>query len=272
MVLEASAPDGRLYGLDRDADAIAAAGATLSTYGDRVRLLRAPFSQLRETLVASGAPALDGCLADIGVSSPQLDTAARGFSFRREGPLDMRMDQRSGLTAAEYLAEVDVDELERVLREYGEERYARRIAHALVDARGRGEAPRTTAELAALVARNMPRHERYKDPATRTFQALRIVVNDELGELERFLEQAPACLRPGGRLVVISFHSLEDRIVKHRFRALAGEAQGRRRTPEGPPPVLRILTKRPVEADNDERARNPRARSAKLRAAEKVAA
>jgi 16S rRNA (cytosine1402-N4)-methyltransferase len=262
-VLEACGPDGRLIGLDRDPDAIAAAGEVLRPFGDRVTLMHAPFSRLRSVLERAGALPLDGCLVDLGVSSPQLDRAERGFSFRRPGPLDMRMDPTSGETAAEYLGRVDQEELEAVLRDFGEERFAGRIARNIVEARG-SEDLSSTGALAALIARSVPRHERHKDPATRTFQALRIAVNDELAELERFLIEAPGCLRPGGRLVVIAFHSLEDRLVKHRFRALA-TGQGR---PDDPP--FRVLTKHVVVASDEERARNPRARSAKLRAAERL--
>lgn len=261
-ILEASAPDGRLIGIDRDASAVAASAEALRPFGDRVTLVQAPFSRMRAVLEESGALPLDGCLVDLGVSSPQLDRAERGFSFRRAGPLDMRMDPTRGETAAEYLRRVDQDELESVLRDFGEERYAGRLARAIVETREREEIGTTTA-LAAIVARAMPRHERHKDPATRTFQALRIAVNDELGELERFLEEAPGCLRPGGRLVVIAFHSLEDRMVKRRLRALASD---------GAEPALRILTKHVVVASDEERVRNPRARSAKLRAAERLAA
>jgi 16S rRNA (cytosine1402-N4)-methyltransferase len=261
-VLEASAPDGRLIGIDRDPDAIAAASEALRPFGDRVTLVQAPFSRLREVLEQAGALPLDGCLIDLGVSSPQLDRPERGFSFRRPGPLDMRMDPTRGETAAEYLGRVESDELEAVLRDFGEERYAGRIARAIVEARDREDLTTTTA-LAALVARSVPRHERHKDPATRTFQALRIAVNEELAELERWLADAPACLRPGGRLVVIAFHSLEDRLVKRRLRALASGA-----APSDPP--FRLLTKHVVVPSDEERARNVRARSARLRAAERL--
>jgi 16S rRNA (cytosine1402-N4)-methyltransferase len=257
LILEGSAPDGRLLGLDRDPHAIAAAGEALSGFGDRVTLVHAPFSRVRAVLEEANALPLDGCLVDLGVSSPQLDRGERGFSFRQPGPLDMRMDPTSGETAAQFLGRVSQEELEAVLRDFGEERYAGRIARAIVEARGELT---TTSALAALVARSVPRHERHKDPATRTFQALRIAVNGELAELERFLEDAPGCLRPGGRLVVIAFHSLEDRLVKTRLRALA----------KGP--EFRILTKHVVPPSDEERARNPRARSARLRAAERVAA
>jgi 16S rRNA (cytosine1402-N4)-methyltransferase len=206
-----------------------------------------------------GAFPLDGCLVDLGVSSAQLDRAGRGFSFSQDGPLDMRMDPTRGETAAELISRLGSRELEALLRDFGEERYARRIAEAIVEARGRREVASTGA-LAALIARSVPRHERHKNPATRTFQALRIAVNAELAELERLLADVPDCLRPGGRLVVIAFHSLEDRMVKHRFRALAA----------GAAPSIRILTKRVVVASDAERSENQRSRSAKLRVAEKL--
>jgi 16S rRNA (cytosine1402-N4)-methyltransferase len=262
-VLETSSPDGRLVGIDRDPQALEAARAALGSFGERATLVHAPFSRMKDVLERAGALPLDGCLIDLGVSSPQLDRGERGFSFRRAGPLDMRMDPTSGETAADFLDRVDEDELEAVLRDFGEERYAGRIARAIVAARG-SEELRTTTGLAGLVARSVPRHERYKDPATRTFQALRIAINGELAELERFLADAPGCLRPGGRLVVIAFHSLEDRLVKRRLRALAA-GQG---AVDDPP--FRILTKHVVVPSDEERARNPRARSARLRAAERL--
>jgi 16S rRNA (cytosine1402-N4)-methyltransferase len=267
-ILEASGPDGRLVGVDRDPAAIAAAAEALRGYGDRVTLVQAPFARLREVLDGANALPLDGCLIDLGVSSPQLDRAERGFSFRHSGPLDMRMDPGSGETAADYLRRVTPQELEAVLRDFGEERYAGRLARAIVEARDREDLT-TTSALAALIARSVPTHERHKDPATRTFQALRIAINDELGQLERFLADAPGCLRPGGRLVVIAFHSLEDRMVKRRLKALAGERGPYEGAPSGEP-VLRLLTRHVVVATDEERARNPRARSAKLRAAERV--
>jgi 16S rRNA (cytosine1402-N4)-methyltransferase len=261
-VLERSAPDGRLVGIDRDPAALEATRATLQPFGDRVTLVHARFSQAREVLERLGMMPVDGFLIDLGVSSPQLDRPERGFSFRNDGPLDMRMDPTTGETAADLLRRVDEAELCDIIREYGEERHAARVARAIVDARRAGELD-TTGKLAALVARAIPRHEYGKNPATRTFQALRIAVNQELDELERFLSVAAECLRPGGRLCVIAFHSLEDRIVKRRFRALAGRDGGG-------PAVLRILTKHVVQAGGTERARNPRARSAHLRAAERV--
>ena len=209
---------------------------------------------------------VDGFLVDLGVSSPQLDSADRGFSFRNNGPLDMRMDQTTGETAAQLLRRVDEAELVRIIRDLGEERHAARVARAIVEAR-RHAPLETTGELATLVARALPRREWTKNPATRTFQALRIAVNGELEELDRFLDVAAGCLRPGGRLCVIAFHSLEDRIVKRRLRALAGKQPDAERQ-DGP--RLRLLTKHVVVAGDDERARNPRARSARLRAAERV--
>ncbi|HXT98706.1 MAG TPA: 16S rRNA (cytosine(1402)-N(4))-methyltransferase RsmH [Polyangia bacterium] len=261
-VLERSAPDGRVIGIDRDPEALDAARVRLMPFGDRVTLVHARFSEAREVLDRLGLVAVDGFLVDLGVSSPQLDRPERGFSFRNDGPLDMRMDPSAGETAADLLRRVDEVELAQIIRDYGEERHAARVARAIVEARRAGDLD-TTGKLAALVARAIPRHEYGKNPATRTFQALRIAVNQELEELERLLSVAADCLRPGGRLCVIAFHSLEDRIVKRRLRALAG------RDGSGPA-VLRILTKHVVPPSGAERARNPRARSAHLRAAERI--
>jgi 16S rRNA (cytosine1402-N4)-methyltransferase len=261
-ILERSSPHGRLVGIDRDEAALKLAGARLARFGDRVRLVHARFGSLRTVLASAGAIPVDGCLVDLGVSSLHLDRPERGFSFRHEGPLDMRMDPSQGDTAADFLRGADGTEIEAVLRDLGEERYARRIASAIVAARGTSELA-TTSALAALVARAVPSRERNRDPATRTFQALRIAINDELGELERLLADAPGCLRPGGRLVVISFHSLEDRMVKRRLRALASG-------PATAEPRLRLLTKHVVVAADAERERNPRSRSARLRAAERL--
>jgi 16S rRNA (cytosine1402-N4)-methyltransferase len=261
-ILQLSSPDGRLVGLDRDAQALAKARVTLAEFGDRVSFVHGRFGSLRSVLDGIGLASIDGCLVDLGVSSLQLDSADRGFSFRKAAPLDMRMDQSQGETAAEYLRRADESDIERILRDLGEERFAKKIARAIVEVRSRSDLSTTTA-LAELVAKVVPFRERNKDPATRSFQALRIALNDELGELERFLADAPSCLRPGGRLVVISFHSLEDRIAKRQFRALAG-----RDVTSGP--HLRILTKHVVTASDDERRRNPRSRSAKLRAVERL--
>jgi 16S rRNA (cytosine1402-N4)-methyltransferase len=262
-ILERSRPDGRLVGLDRDPDALAAARAALEPFGERVTLVHTPFSQARAVLERLGVVPIDGFVVDLGVSSPQLDRPERGFSFRHSGPIDMRMDQTQGETVGDLLRRVDEAELGRIILEYGEERYAARVARAIIQARDAG-ALDSTGALAALVARALPRHERHKNPATRTFQALRMAVNHELEELEAFLDQASDCLKPGGRLCVIAFHSLEDRIVKRRLRALAGRDGARG------PERLRILTKHVVVAGDDERRRNPRARSAKLRAAERL--
>ncbi len=261
---------GRLLVVDRDPEALASARA-LADRDDRVTVLEGAFSGFPQRLDALGLSGrLDGCLLDIGVSSPQLDDARRGFSFRQDGPLDMRMDPTSGIGAADWLADAREDEIARVLFEFGEERFARRIARAIVAARAESRIE-TTARLAEIVASARPARERGKDPATRTFQAIRIHVNRELDELRSCLEALPERLAPGGRLVVISFHSLEDRIVKRFFRrAMKG--------PELPPglpvrdaawrPRLVVVgrARRPGKAET---ARNPRARSAVLRVAER---
>ncbi|WP_343043877.1 16S rRNA (cytosine(1402)-N(4))-methyltransferase RsmH [Marichromatium bheemlicum] len=260
---------GRLIGLDRDPEAVAAARALTDS---RFRILHRPFSAIATALAEAGEHApLSGLLLDLGVSSPQLDTAARGFSFSADGPLDMRMDPTRGESAAAWLMRAEQQEIARVLREFGEERFAKRIARAICERRA--EAPlRTTAELAALVERAQPgRREPGKHPATRTFQALRIQVNDELGEIERCLDQVCDLLAPGGRLVVISFHSLEDRIVKHFMRRESRGAVLPKGVPVtgGPAPGrLRLLGKaqRPSTAESES---NPRARSAIMRVAER---
>lgn len=257
-MLEAGA--GGVLGLDRDTLALAVAGATLAPFADRVALVHADYRSLDEVLDARGIRQADGVLADLGVSSMQLDGNGRGFSFQRDEPLDMRMDTTAGPTAAALLASTTEHDIAAAIFTYGEERFSRRIARAIVLARA--DAPiATTARLAAIVRRAVPRRGYTRiDPATRTFQALRIWVNGELDGLDRFIETAVRRLQAGARLVVISFHSLEDRIVKHTLRALAQSDA-----------ALRILTKRPVVAGDDEVQRNPRARSAKLRAAERVA-
>jgi 16S rRNA (cytosine1402-N4)-methyltransferase len=249
----------RLLGLDRDSSALAIAAESLATWQDRVELVHADYRELPSVLASRGIDGVDGALADLGVSSLQLDAPDRGFSFRRDEPLDMRMDQTSGPTAAQLLAEVEEVDLANVIFRYGEERYSRRIARALVGARESGPIA-TTGRLAEVVRRAIPRKGYQRiDPATRTFQALRIWVNQELEGLDAFLVGASRLLRAGARLAVITFHSLEDRIVKHAFRALAAGEE-----------AIRVLTRKPVVPGDAEVARNPRARSAKLRAIERL--
>jgi 16S rRNA (cytosine1402-N4)-methyltransferase len=256
-LLEAGAT--RVIGLDRDRDALEVAAADLAAFGDRAELVHADYRSLAEVLAARGIEAIDGALADLGVSSLQIDAEGRGFSFRRDEPLDMRMDRTAGATAADVVNATPEGELADIIFRFGEERHSRRIARAIVEARRRGPIA-TTGQLAATVRRAVPTHGWQRiDPATRTFQALRIWVNRELEGLEEFLRDVVTRLRGGGRVVVISFHSLEDRIVKHTFRAL-----------ERAEAIVKVLTKRPVVPGEAELARNPRARSAKLRAAERV--
>ncbi len=257
-LLEAGA--GRVLGLDRDREALRLAAEALAGFGDRVELVHADYRDLDRVLDARGIPQVDGALADLGISSMQLAGDGRGFSFQRDEPLDMRMDQSSGASAADLLATVEEEELANVIFRFGEERHSRRIARAITRARTQA-AVATTGQLAQIVRRAIPgRGYQRIDPATRTFQAIRIWVNRELDGLDVFVAAAAARLAAGARLAIIAFHSLEDRIVKHTFRALAqGEA------------ALRILTKRPIEAGDAEVDGNPRARSAKLRAIERLA-
>jgi 16S rRNA (cytosine1402-N4)-methyltransferase len=265
-LLEAGAT--KVIGLDRDRDALDAARASLERWGERVELVHTDYRDLRRVLVERSIAGVDGALADLGVSSLQLDAEGRGFSFRRDEPLDMRMDRTRGATAADLLRDIDEGELADIIFEFGEERFSRRIARAIVAARRESEL-RTTAQLAQLVRRAVPR-KRYQriDPATRTFQALRIWVNRELEGLDAFLSTAADVLRAGARLVVISFHSLEDRIVKRVFRALE---RPRDNESDIRAAALRIVTKRPLVPGEAEVHANPRARSAKLRAIERVA-
>ena len=268
-ILESLGAGGRLIALDRDPAAIAA-GASIAD--PRFTLVHAPFSELDRVLDKLGVARVDGVLLDIGVSSPQLNTPERGMSFRFDAPLDMRMDTTQGETAAEFLARASQPELEKVIRDYGEERFAHAIAKALVAARGEHGISRT-GQLAALVAQTVRTREPGQHPATRTFQALRIHVNRELEELSLTLPRALERLVPGGRLAVICFHSLEDRIVKRFLRDAAHPPQPPRGVPvravDLPPPLLELVGKA-LFPSAAEIAANPRCRSAVLRAAEKV--
>ena len=253
----------RVIGLDRDTEALSIAHSTLAPWSDRVELVHADYRSLDEVLERRNIESIDGALADLGVSSLQLDAEGRGFSFQRDEPLDMRMDKTQGESAAQIVARASEADLADAIYAYGEERFSRRIARSIVNARLE-EPIATTGRLAAIVRRAVPRRGYTRiDPATRTFQALRIWVNHELDGLDRFIEMAVRRLRAGARLVVISFHSLEDRIVKHTLRAL----QQRRE----PGSTVTVLTKKPVVAGDAELETNPRARSAKLRAAERIA-
>ena len=267
-ILEACAPDGRLLGLDVDPQALALARETLAPYGERARLIQASYDSLAEILRKIGWEEVDGILLDLGLSSMQLDTPERGFSFQQDAPLDMRFDPASPTTAADLVNTLPQDELADLIFRYGEERASRRIAQAIVKARPL----RTTRQLAAVIESVSPRRGRVH-PATKTFQALRIVVNQELDRVENVLPQAVAALRPGGRLAIVSFHSLEDRIVKEYFRAESRDLVN--------PPYERIyevekkatlkeINRKVIIPGEAEIQVNPRARSAKLRIAEKL--
>jgi 16S rRNA (cytosine1402-N4)-methyltransferase len=270
LVLAQLGQQGRLIAFDRDPVAVAA-GQEIDD--PRFELVHAPFSDFAEALAERGVTQVDGVLLDLGVSSPQLDEAERGMSFRFDAPLDMRMDTTRGITAAEWLAEAPIADITRVLREYGEERFAYEIAKAVIAART-GGAVATTGQLAAIVEETVWKREPGQHPATRTFQALRICVNQELEELSLVLPQVVAALAPGGRLVVISFHSLEDRIVKRFMRDESRPPQLPARLPvraaDMPRPKLALLGK-PVRPSDAEVSANPRSRSAVMRIAEKQA-
>ncbi|HTL69756.1 MAG TPA: 16S rRNA (cytosine(1402)-N(4))-methyltransferase RsmH [Candidatus Eisenbacteria bacterium] len=258
LILEKLGPEGRLIGFDRDPSALEFSRKALQKYGDRVMILKSDFKNIPARLREAGIDGVDGVLLDLGVSSPQLDEAVRGFSFRLDGPLDMRMDPSSPLTAAEIVNRYPKKELENIIFEYGEERYARRIAEKIERERSKRRIERTV-ELAAILLEAVPSHYRHGriHAATRTFQALRIAVNAELDSLQEFLDAVPAWLKPGGRAVVISFHSLEDRLVKQAFREMQKRGLGV------------VLTKKPVTASPAETVSNVRSRSAKLRAFER---
>jgi 16S rRNA (cytosine1402-N4)-methyltransferase len=255
-ILDASAPEGRVLSVDRDPRAVENAQQRLAAYGDRALIVHGEFRDLPVLLSNAGLGLVDGIVADLGVSSPQLDDPARGFSFQQDGPLDMRMDSSSGETALEVIARLSERELADVIYQFGEERRSRPIARSIRTALSLGEL-NTTADLRRAVVKAVGRPPNSKiDPATRTFQALRIYVNDELGQLTTLLESIPDLLVDSGTAVIISFHSLEDRSVKHTWRA---------------DPRLSVLTKRPLLAGEEEQASNRRARSAKLRAARRNA-
>jgi 16S rRNA (cytosine1402-N4)-methyltransferase len=273
-ILAQTAPDGRLIGIDADVEALREAEKRLAPFGSRKILVQGNFADMQKILGGMGIEKVDGILLDLGVSSHQLDTAERGFSFAQDAPLDMRMDGSRGIGAGELIGALSEAELAKIIREYGEERMAKRIARAIVA--GRTLVPiRTTADLAAVVLRAVPREtgRRRIHPATRTFQALRIAVNDELGSLQRALAAGVEQLGQGGRFSVISFHSLEDRMVKEAFRAWE---KGCRCPPDLPvcacqgKQTLKVLTRKPVTPGEAEISDNPRSRSAKLRTAERI--
>jgi 16S rRNA (cytosine1402-N4)-methyltransferase len=269
-ILSRLGSSGKLIAIDRDPEALASAARISDS---RLAAFQMEFGRIGQVVAGADLAGVDGVLLDLGVSSPQLDSAARGFSFRFDGPLDMRMDPGHGKTAAEWLAQASEQEIGEVIRRHGEERFAKQIARAIVAARSSGPVDRTR-QLAQIVAKAVPTREPHQDPATRTFQALRIHVNQELEELEIALPQCLEMLNEGGRLVVISFHSLEDRIVKHYMRTQAQPGALPARLPvraaELPKPRMKLVGK-PVYPTDDEVEANPRARSAVMRVAERVA-
>lgn len=275
-ILQRSAPDGRLIGVDRDARAIDRGRQRLAEFGERVTLCQGNFADVVSILGRLGIVPVDGLLVDLGVSSFQLEDAARGFAFSADGPLDMRMDGDSGSTAAELIAALSEHELARLIREYGEEPSSRKIAREIKRAMEGGDL-RGTADLArvvtAAVGGRRPRRRSTIHPATRTFMALRMAVNDELGALDRFLATFTEALRPGGRVAVIAFHSLEDRAVKQAFARLANPCTCPPSLPVcacGREPLVSLITRRPLRPSREEQATNPRSRSARLRVAERV--
>ncbi|MCY4131921.1 MAG: 16S rRNA (cytosine(1402)-N(4))-methyltransferase RsmH [Nitrospira sp.] len=259
QILKVSAPDGILIGIDRDPQAIAHAQTRLQAYGSRIQLFCENFQRVKSVMNIANGERADGILFDLGVSSAQLDQPERGLSFQQDGPLDMRMNPTYGHTAEDLVNTLPETQLARIIHEFGEERYSRRIARAIVRVR-RQSSLRSTLDLSRVIRESVPRSYRSGrlHPATRTFQAFRMAVNDELGSLQTGLDEAIDVLAPGGRLCVISFHSLEDRVVKQTFRRLA-------QTPD----QWTILTKKPVSPSLQERRANPRARSAKLRVLER---
>lgn len=270
-ILERSAPDGILFGVDQDPQALELAKKRLAGFQNRFQALQGNFSELSSLLPASAQPITGGILADIGVSSMQLDQAERGFSFSKTAPLDMRMSPKTVLTAQEIVNTYDEVQLVRIFSEYGEEHLSKTLAREIVQHRNTHPFKTTTdlSEFIAQIYRDRGKHEKIH-PATRVFQALRIEVNDELGHLQRFLDSLPALLAPGARIAIISFHSLEDRIIKQYFQAESKDCICPPRLPVcqcGHQAAFKLLTRKPVEASTEEIKRNPRSRSAKLRAA-----
>ncbi|MFA7429641.1 MAG: 16S rRNA (cytosine(1402)-N(4))-methyltransferase RsmH [Rhodospirillaceae bacterium] len=272
-ILEA-APGCRVVGIDRDPSAEPRAAALAAEFPDRLTFLPGCFGDMARLLADVGITQVDGVALDVGVSSMQIDQAERGFSFMRNGPLGMRMDTRSGLTAADVVNTTEEEDLANLIYKYGEERLSRRVARAIVQTRETSGPFTTTGQLASVIRSVVRKAKDNIDPATRTFQGLRIYVNDEIGELERGLAGAEALLRPDGRLAVVSFHSLEDRVVKSFLRERSGSAQGRLLPgePAPPPPTFELLSRKAVTPSAEEAKSNPRARSSKLRAARRTAA
>ena len=270
LILQHLGPQGRLVAFDKDPQALEAAAAPATRVSDpRFSIIHASFAEMKEQLALRGITSVDGVLLDLGVSSPQIDTPERGFSFRFDAPLDMRMDTTRGMTAADFLAKADERRMAQVIRDFGEERFAGPIARAIVARREGGHPIQSTAELSQLVARVVKTREPGQDPATRTFQALRIAVNGELEELEQGLAAALGLLKPHGRLAVISFHSLEDRIVKS-FMARESREVVDRRVLFAPPKAMRLKALGRIRPTDAEVAANPRSRSAILRVAERT--
>ena len=265
---------GMLIGIDRDPVALKAAGERLAPYGDRVKLVHSNFCEIKQVLEDLGISGVDGILLDLGVSSPQLDDGSRGFSYMADAPLDMRMNNEDPITAADVVNTWPQEELKRILYDYGEERYAPRIAEAIC--RKRAEKPiETTLELVDIIRSAMPAAalREKQHPAKRSFQAIRIAVNDELGSVEQVMRDAIPCLNPGGRLAIITFHSLEDRIVKNGMAAAAKGCTCPPRLPVcvcGNKPKVKLISRKPITSGQEELDRNPRARSAKLRICEKI--
>lgn len=274
LILEQSAPDGFLLGIDRDDDALRAASEKLVPFSGRFRLVKGNYADMSQLARQCGIAAADGVLLDIGVSSYQLDEGSRGFSYNQDAPLDMRMDRSQSLTAEQLVNEASVGELTRILYDYGEEKWAARIAQFIADERSRGRIE-SSGRLVEIIKKAVPAGARDKDqhPAKRTFQALRIAVNGELEALSAGLEAAIGLLKPGGKLAVITFHSLEDRIVKDCFRLHATDCICPPRQPVctcGHKADIKLYNRKPITADNDELAANPRSRSANLRVAVKL--